>query len=172
MSWSFSSARKMLASFTVISRASSGFRRTRDAIELSVLNRKCGLIWRCRASRRASSSKRFCSSNFISMRSASHTLIAIPTTIGALNHTSTCNQGSEASKAKSRRGNRCVSQSRAPSAATMTNSIKNWRSIARLAKNAAHPAVQAEVDKRRERPDLFWRNEVAQQPGEKPQGND
>src|SRR6185437_5052909 len=62
----------MLASFTVISRASSGLTRTSEAMELRVLKRKCGLIWRWRASRRASRRRCFCSSSFISMRRAFH----------------------------------------------------------------------------------------------------
>ncbi len=42
-----------------------------------------------------------------------------------MNHTRTCNQISDASRANRRRGNSCASQSRHASAATIKNSIKH-----------------------------------------------
>ena len=44
-----------------------------------MLNRKCGLIWLCRASMRACKSKRSCCSSFISMRTLFSTLSAMAT---------------------------------------------------------------------------------------------
>ena len=73
----------MLLSLTIISRASSGLERTSEAMELRVLKRKCGLIWRCRASRRASRRRRDCSSNLRSMRTAFQIFNGMPTTTGA-----------------------------------------------------------------------------------------
>ena len=71
----------MFPSFTIISRAESGSRRTSEEIEFSVLNRKCGLIWLCSASMRACSSSRSCCSSFISMRTLFSTFSAMATAI-------------------------------------------------------------------------------------------
>jgi hypothetical protein len=104
--------------------------RTSEAMELSVLKRKWGLIWRCRASRRASSSRRFCSSSFISMRSAFHTLSAMPTTMGAHSQTSACSQGLLASSAKSRDAEGVGDPVAADlHDAAMRKSMRNWRSM-------------------------------------------
>ena len=51
-----------------MTRAWSGSVRISDETELSVLNRKCGLIWLVSAARRASTSRRSCSSSFFSLR--------------------------------------------------------------------------------------------------------
>ena len=42
--------------------------RISDATEFSVLNRKCGLIWRLSAARRASFKRICCCSSFFSLR--------------------------------------------------------------------------------------------------------
>ncbi len=73
------SRRRMLASFTMISRAMSGSKRTSDDTVFSVLNRKCGLIWLCSASIRACISMRCCSSSFISIRRLFQILSGRPT---------------------------------------------------------------------------------------------
>ena len=156
----------MLASLTVISRASSGLMRTSEAMELRVLKRKWGLIWRCRASRRASRSRRFCSSSFISMRRAFQTLRAMPTTMGALSQTSTCTQRLGGDEREESWGNVRASQTRQASAATMRKSMRNWRSR-RDAEVAADPAIEAEVDEGREGPDLVGRDEAAEHAGER-----
>ena len=70
----------MLPNCTIISRAISGRKRTSEAMELSVLKRKCGLICRCRASKRASSTSRFCSFSLISMRLEFQILSGMATT--------------------------------------------------------------------------------------------
>ena len=158
----------MLASLTVISRANSGFMRTSEAMELSVLKRKCGLICRCRASSRASSSSRFCSSSFISMRSAFQTFSAMPTSMGALSHTSTCNHDWLASRANSRCGKAWASQSRHSLRRHNQKQHQELAVDARLAQVAPHPAVKAQVDERRERPDLFLLDKSAQQPAPRP----
>ncbi len=53
--------------------------RTSEATEFRVLNKKCGLIWLCRASMRDCSSSRSCSSSFISMRVLLSTFNAMAT---------------------------------------------------------------------------------------------
>jgi len=73
----------MCESLTIISRARSGFERMSEAMELRVLKRKWGLIWRWRASRRASRRRRDCSSSLCSMRTAFQIFSGMPTTTGA-----------------------------------------------------------------------------------------
>jgi hypothetical protein len=70
----------MLPNCTIISRAISGRKRTSEAMELRVLKRKWGLICRCRASKRASSTSRFCSFSLISMRLAFQIFSGMATT--------------------------------------------------------------------------------------------
>jgi len=60
--------RSTLESFTTITRAWLGSVRISEETELRVLNRKWGLIWLVRAARRASTSRRCCSSSFFSLR--------------------------------------------------------------------------------------------------------
>ena len=93
----------MLASLTIMVRASSGWERTSEVMELRVLKRKWGLIWRCRASRRASRRSLPCSSSFCWMRMAFQILRGMPTTMGAVAQmASSTHQMSECSSKKYR----------------------------------------------------------------------
>ena len=100
-----SSERRMLASFTISSRACSGRTRTKDEMEFSVLKRKWGLIWLCRASRRACRSNRSCSSSLSSMRVAFQILIGIATAAIVPAYTATSTQKVSPCKKNSRPGN-------------------------------------------------------------------
>ena len=67
-------------------RAVSGFERISDEIELSVLNRKCGLIWLDSASMRAAISSFSCSSSWCSIRALFQILMgmAIASTVAMM----------------------------------------------------------------------------------------
>ena len=69
-SWLRSRRRSSPDSFTISMRAVSGCDRISDEIEVSVLNRKCGLIWLSSASTRAVMSSFSCSCSRCSMRAA------------------------------------------------------------------------------------------------------
>ena len=60
--------RRILESFSTTPRAISGSKRMSEETVLSVLKRKCGLIWLVSASMRAFSSSCWFCSRFISMR--------------------------------------------------------------------------------------------------------
>ncbi len=60
-------------------RAVSGFDRISDEIDVSVLNRKCGLIWLASASRRVAMSSFSCSCRRCSTRALFQILIGIAT---------------------------------------------------------------------------------------------
>ena len=60
--------RRTLESCTTMTRAWFGSVRISDETEFRVLKRKCGLIWLVSAARRASASRRSCSSSFFSLR--------------------------------------------------------------------------------------------------------
>jgi len=90
----------MLASLTVISRASSGWLRTKAAMELRVLKRNGDdLALECVEA--GFEQEAFCSSSLSSMRRAFQTLSAIPTTMTAQSQTSTCRPEIVVSSAKS-----------------------------------------------------------------------
>ena len=74
-----SSRRRILESFSTMTRAWLGSVRINEETEFSVLKRKCGLIWLVRASRRASIRCRCCSSSFSSLRVLFQILIGIVT---------------------------------------------------------------------------------------------
>src|SRR5271170_514020 len=60
--------RRMLERRYTTPRACSGLVRMSDDTELSVLNKKCGLIWLVRAARRASFKRNCWASSFFSLR--------------------------------------------------------------------------------------------------------
>ena len=66
-------------SFVISIRAVSGWVRISDEIDVSVLNRKCGLIWLASASICAASSSFSCSSSRCSMRALFQILIGVAT---------------------------------------------------------------------------------------------
>ena len=78
-SWLRSSRRSSPDSLTISIRAVSGCERISDEIDVSVLNRKCGLIWLASASRRAAISSFSCSCSRCSMRALFQILIGIAT---------------------------------------------------------------------------------------------
>ncbi len=73
------SRRSSPESFVISMRAVSGCVRISDEIEVSVLNRKCGLIWLASASILAASSSFSCSSSRCSMRALFQILIGVAT---------------------------------------------------------------------------------------------
>ena len=95
------------------------------------------------------------------MRRAFQTFDAMPTTMGALSHTSACTQGCVATQGKQLVGKHV----RKPIAAGLGRDDEEEHEElavdARAAQDAADPAIEAEVDKRRERPDFFGLNECS-----------
>ena len=78
-SWLRSSRRSSPDSLTISMRAVSGCDRISDEIDVSVLNRKCGLIWLASASSRAAISSFSCSCSRCSIRALFQILIGIAT---------------------------------------------------------------------------------------------
>ena len=78
-SWLRSSRRSRPDSLTISIRAVSGCERISDEIDVSVLNRKCGLIWLASASTRAAISSFSCSCSRCSMRALFQILIGMAT---------------------------------------------------------------------------------------------
>ena len=74
----------MLESLWMSRRATSGSVRVADAIELSVLNRKWGLIWLERACRRALTTSTSCSASFRSSRTLFQILSGMPSAASVL----------------------------------------------------------------------------------------
>ena len=78
-SWLRSRRRSSPESFTMRVRAVSGCDRMSDEIDVSVLNRKCGLIWLASASSRVAISSFSCSWRRCSIRALFQILIGIAT---------------------------------------------------------------------------------------------
>ena len=78
-SWLRSRRRSSPESFTISIRAVSGCDRISDEIEVSVLKRKCGLIWLASASTRAAIRSFSCSCSRCSIRALFQILIGIAT---------------------------------------------------------------------------------------------
>ena len=74
-----SSRRSSPESLTISMRAVSGCERISDEIDVSVLKRKCGLIWLASASTRAAISSFSCSCSRCSMRALFQILIGMAT---------------------------------------------------------------------------------------------
>ena len=78
-SWLCISLRSRPESFWITARAVSGCDRISDDTEVSVLKRKCGLIWLLSASTFAASSSFSCSCRRCSMRALFQILIGVDT---------------------------------------------------------------------------------------------
>ena len=88
-SWLFIRRRSSTDSFWISMRAVSGCERMSDEIEVSVLNRKCGLIWLLSASILAAISRVSCSCSRCSMRALFQILIGVATASTVARTTST-----------------------------------------------------------------------------------
>ncbi len=101
-SWLRSSRRSRPESLMMSVRAVSGCDRVSDAIEASVLNRKCGLIWLASASTFAASSSFSCSCSRCSIRAVFQILIGMATDSTVASTTSTYIHGPVAGRKNSR----------------------------------------------------------------------
>ena len=110
-SWLFISRRSSTDSFWISIRAVSGCVRMRDEIEVSVLKRKCGLIWLLSASILAAMSSVSCSCSRCSMRALFQILIGVATASTVARTTSTVMP----IEGEPRKNSRCAPK-RAPSA--------------------------------------------------------
>ncbi len=162
-SWLRSSRRSSPDSLTISIRAVSGCDRISDEIEVSVLKRKCGLIWLASASTRAAISSFSCSCSRCSIRALFQILIGTATHSTVARITSAATQGLGGAWWKSRKApNRCPSPCRMISRPIGGGQQDDHPVDLEPPHQPPDVAVQVGEEQRREVPDRFFGAELAQ----------
>ena len=161
--WLRSSRRSSADSLTISVRAVSGCERISDEIDVSVLNRKCGLIWLLSASIFAASSSFSCSCSRCSMRALFQILIGVatvstvPSTTSGVDHGDRVVQVEEAVLAEAR-AERLANQLEADRREQQHELPVRLE----LAQHLPDVLRQVDEDERRELPDRFGRGQRPQ----------